>query len=62
MPLELLLSVRLGDKRSAQQRAAALCKVQGGASEAKAREGCRGALELVGDMAMLFEEYLLQGE
>lgn len=36
MPLELLLSAQLGDKNSAEQSAAALCKVQGGASKAEA--------------------------
>lgn len=56
-------SARLGDKSGAEQSAAAPCKVQGGAREAEA--GGRplgGPLELVGDTAMLFEEYLLQGE
>lgn len=63
MPLALPSSSRLGDKSGVEQSAAAPCKVQGGTSEAET--GGRlpgGLLELVGDTAMLFEEYLLQGE
>lgn len=63
VPLALPSSSRLGDKSGAEQSAAAPCKVQGGTSEAEAGgHPSRGLLELVGDTAMLFEEYLLQGE
>lgn len=57
VPPELPHSAQLGDKSSAELSAAAPCKVQGGASEAEAGDGCRGALELVGDTAMFFEDY-----
>lgn len=62
-PLEPPSSARLGDKSGAEQSAAAPCKVQGSVSEAEAGGRLpKGPLELVGDTAMLFEEYLLQGE
>lgn len=61
--LELPSSARLGDKSGAEQSAAAPCKVQGGTGKAEAGgHPPEGLLELVGDTAMLFEEYLLQGE
>lgn len=61
--LELPSSAMLGDKSGAEQSAAAPCKVQGGTGKAEAGgHPPEGLLELVGDTAMLFEEYLPQGE
>lgn len=54
---QLVFSVRPGDKSSAEQSVAALCKVQGSGSEAEA-----GGHPPWGDTAMLFEELLVQGK
>lgn len=62
MPLELPLSAQLGDKAAHNRVQPPCAKYRVVQARQRPGRAAGGPLELVGDTAMLFEEYLLQGE